>query len=777
MRYDTAANRISVTAAELVSLGLDDKAPLSYGLDRDAADRAVCVGGTPMELYAERGALRYLVTARAEAEDCTVTLRFSLPSTSPIPSPDTERQTRGEGFVAAYVLAAKRELDRVTLRTVYTAGEAEHTTSEEVSWKRLSTFFYQLLDTLATAHAEELDRVVRRLPTMAAAKYPFPSLREGQEEFISAAYRTMRKGQRLYVCAPTGIGKTMSALYPAVRAMGEGVFEKIFYFTSKHTGAQSAMGALDRLAETGVKLRGVELLAREKLCQRGLLCRADTPMRCGAAYGGSAMREAVSHLLALEKATVTAEDLQKEAKESGVCPYTLAQRYASLSDVVICDYNYLFDPSAYSRRFFSERGPWCLLVDEAHNLADRATASYSAELSPHRLRQMGETLGGDHARLFTLAADGIETAVDRMLTGELKEDRDGQTVGFFSSSDLPAGITEVVGELAEQTLSLTYDKQTPAALSHRALRMGQELTSLVAKLRLYGRGFVTFYERKGETRRLRSVCLDPSEPIRERLSLGESAVLFSATLHPIEYYRDLLGGDRGSATLSLPSPFSPSQFALTVMDKIPVGYSSREGSLLSVVRVILTTVRAHPGNYMVFCPSFAYLDALGEAIAKAVPGLPLLRQTRQMTEVARRDFLAAFSTDRKQALVGLCVLGGIYGEGVDLVGDRLIGAVIVGVGMPTLSDEREAQRAYFEDRYEMGTAYAYAYPGIGRVLQAAGRVIRDEADRGVLVLVDERYAAPAYREMLPAFWHHLKYAGDLPSLEATLRGFWAQERP
>jgi len=652
---------------------------------------------------------------------------------------------------------------------------------ETVTAEKLSQFFARLLTALLAYHAVELDRVCRRLPTMAKAKYPFSALREGQDIFISEAHRAMCRGERLFACAPTGIGKTMSVLFPAVRALGEGVFDKIFYLTPKTTVGEAAKEALLKLARAGADLRGVEVLAKERVCPSGLVCRTDEGGRCP--YSRCAPEretQAALALLSSGKTVVQAEDIRRTAIEHRVCPYELSLRYAELCDVVICDYNYLFDLRVSFRRFFSTKGRWCFLVDEAHNLLDRVRAGYSLTLTPSALHELGERVSflPQLSALFTQAGEGLRRLIAAKTADSTEQDKQGVPVGFASEKAEPVALQRVICRLAEVCTDTQNEENVslPPAQRRELYSVTYELYHMCDLLALCDERYVTFFRRKGEQYTFEMLCLDPAAVIDARLSLGQSAVLFSATLRPCDYYRDVLGGRRYDPILDLPSPFPPENLSVSVMDKIGVGYSAREATLSAVVRTILVTVKARPGNYMVFCPSYAYQQAVAGRLKKAVPGLCVMEQTPHMSDAERAAFLAAFSEDNKKALIGFCVMGGIYGEGIDLTGRRLIGAIVVGVGLPSLSDEREAMCAYYDEKYEAGHAYAYVYPGMNRVMQAAGRVIRTEKDRGVVVLIDERFGSPEYRALYPVAWHTLRFAGDTDALAVRLRDFWQGKR-
>jgi Rad3-related DNA helicase len=279
-----------------------------------------------------------------------------------------------------------------------------------------------------------------------------------------------------------------------------------------------------------------------------------------------------------------------------------------------------------------------------------------------------------------------------------------------------------------------------------------------------------FYE-EGSLR-IKLFCLDTGNIIRERLSKGHSALLFSATLTPLDYYRATLGGERSDAVLELPSPFDPSQLSVNIMDKISTRFSERESTLAAVMRVIIATISAKRGNYIVFCPSFAYSDALCRLFKAKYPKMRVISQKRNMSVKEKEAFLEEFRKEDKSYLVAFAVMGGIYSEGIDLAGDSLIGAIIVGIGMPAISYEREAMAAYYDEKFEEGKQYAYIYPGMNRVFQAAGRVIRSEEDKGVIVLIDDRFTDPIYKKSLPDLWEGLKFIDDAKILKEELDIFW-----
>ena len=474
-------------------------------------------------------------------------------------------------------------------------------------------------------------------------------------------------------------------------------------------------------------------------------------------------------------------EIRQVADEFTVCPYELSLTYAEISDVVICDFNYLFDPVVYIKRFFTKGGKYAFLVDEAHNLHERAREMYSAELALSELYAPSTEpiLGAFSAtKKLSLAAGAVfsETLI-AYLKDELRRDKDGHFIGAATVSEIPGRIYSLFDEIikvTEEEIRINQrseDEESEARLSY--------LRSFYYKIKKYADVMARFdssykmflFYEDGEIR-TKLFCLDTAPAIRERLNKGHGALMFSATLSPLDYYRSVLGGDRSDEILEVNSPFDPSQLSVCIMDRISTRFSERADTLSAVCRAVAATVSAKRGNYMVFSPSFAYSEALAAAFQAKYPKIKVISQKKDMTAKEKSAFLDEFKKEDGSYLIAFCVMGGIYSEGVDLAGDSLIGAVIVGIGMPALSYEREAIAAYYEEKYEEGKQYAYIYPGMNRVFQAAGRVIRREDDRGVIVLIDDRFDDPIYKKSLPKLWEGVKFIGDAKTLREELDKFW-----
>ena len=793
MLYDEKSGRLIIDCHEMVTVArrgisahipFDEDEPsisspkrIMRALLPDYAEQTLCygfsAGGFDFELTADA----FVRNAKALAIAC------EIDSSPAKPRREEAAQARGEAFIAAYALSELSGGADIEIRIIYvnpkTGEQAEHT--ELATRKRLVTFFNKCVCAVSVFAKPEAERATVRLPSLRDMKFPYPAIREGQREFIRTAYRSICRGGRLYASAPTGTGKTVSALYPALRAMGGGKVDKVFYLTPKTTTADAARDCLELMRERGAVLKAILLSSKERSCSSGLLCRKSKRLCKNSAC--NRLAEAVIELYNSGVAVVTRELVGQVAERLRVCPYELSLAYSELCDVVICDLNYLFSPTVYIRRFFDKGGRFAFLIDEAHNLSDRVREAYSAELSDDFIGSMAECeLLGPLSPLKKISREAKRVFVDSVLPlvkDEVREDKDGKRLGAANTKEPPLRLYSLLDELraaAENELLSQYsaeDEEKDARISviRDYLHTLKGASDILSRFDDSYEMFVFFDEGKI---RIKLFCLDTADIVRERLSKGHSAVLFSATLSPLHYYRAILGGQGQDEMLEVGSPFDPSQLSVSIMDKISTRYSEREDTLGAVVRAIAAAVSTRRGNYMVFSPSLAYSEALAELFRKKYPKIKTISQRKNMTPREREEFLEALKSDDKSYLIAFSVMGGIYSEGIDLAGESLIGAIIVGIGMPGLSYEREAMSAYFQDKYEEGKQYAYIYPGMNRVFQAAGRVIRREDDRGIIVLIDDRFDDPIYRKSLPALWHGVKFIGDAKALKARLEQFWQE---
>ena len=796
MRFDEKTKEINIDVHELVTIARrsasptpprDEDEPSLRGIPKRTMDAlTIKTEEMPLEYRFKTDEAHFCLTATAYCmTPVMITLAREVSSPLGKPTKEEAAELRGEAYITAYMLSKERGGGSVGIRILYVGAMSEKYTEqgELVDGEKLETFFEKCRKALIKYARPEIDRVTMRLPTLKTLKFPYANVREGQSEFIRSAYRTLAKGGALYASAPTGTGKTVSALYPALKALGDRRCTKAFYLTPKSTTARSAIECLELFAKGGAIIRAISLTAKEKSCQRGGLCkrsRRDCP--------ASSLRKISDATMALYDkgiTCVTIDEVREVANEYTVCPYELELFYAELCDVVICDFNYLFDPAVYIKRFFTAGGDYAFLIDEAHNLGERAREMFSAEISSIDIAELAECELLGHfsvAKKLSASAKAVfENSLLPLVKDEIRQTKDGVSVGAVSLSEAPTRLYSLFDEM-----SVVIDEEMRSCLSAKDSERDDRLFAI----RAYSKKIKKFADtltRFDDSYKLfvfyndgkilaKLYCLDTAPHIRRRLSLGKGAVLFSATLSPLGYYRATLGGERYDDTLEVNSPFSPEQLSVTIMDRISTRYSERGDTLNAIVRTVAATVSAKRGNYMVFSPSFEYCEALSRAFSAKYPKIKTLTQRKNMTLEEKRDFIDAFKEEDESYLIGFCVMGGIYAEGIDLVGDSLIGAVIVGIGMPSLSYEREAIAAYYEEKYEEGKQFAYIYPGMNRVFQAAGRVIRTETDRGVIVLIDDRFDDPIYKKSLPGLWQGVKFIDDPKKLKDILVEFWNEDK-
>jgi DNA excision repair protein ERCC-2 len=688
-------------------------------------------------------------------------------------------------------------LERLSLQLTYLALETGEVTEfrESLSFTELKTFFEATTSVYVDWIRDRHEWCLQRDESIRALAFPFSGFRPGQRQLAVAAYRVLAKGGRLFLEAPTGIGKTISVLFPAMKAMGESKVERVFYLTARTVGRTIAEKAFADMRRAGLRARTLTLTAREKLCVRdGQPCDTST---CPLALGyydrsKAAMRTALKH------EEITRPVLEAVAQEHQVCPFELSLDASTWVDAVICDYNYVFDPQVYLRRHFAEEsGQYGFLVDEAHNLVDRARDMFSAELTVAEIQEVKRALKGVPrcAKALTKLVSGLKKLAGTKATiSELSGSSSAPgELNFYSGTNPaePPSLTSAAGaenqnrtsrELPDFLLPLLDQalKEAEAWLvQNQAAEFREQLLQLYFRLHAFRRTaeayderFVTIIEGPPSVR-VRLFCLDPSFLLGQALDRGKAAVFFSATLRPLDYYRTLLGGAADSPTLQLVSPFPPENLAVLVHDGIQTHLKGRAASLLEVAEAIGALVDRRQGNYLVYFPSFRYMTAALEAFQALKPATSILVQRPAMTEAEREAFLAGFRAEHNETLVGFAVMGGIFGEGIDLVGEHLIGAVIVGVGLPQLCLERDLIRNYFQDRTGDGFGYAYTVPGMNRVLQAIGRVIRTETDRGVVLLIDTRFRETRYRRLFPPWWQ-VKRVRTTETVAQAVGAFWSK---
>ena len=592
----------------------------------------------------------------------------------------------------------------------------------------------------------------RFMPSIAQMRFPFENYRDGQRQMAANAYIAARDHRRVMIEAPTGIGKTAAALFGALKAMGEAKVSAIFYLTARTTGRRSAENALEIMRAKGLEVRSVTITAKEKSCIPG-----DTNCyMCPYSVGYYDRRRPVL-MQALQMEKLGAEEIRALAEEHQLCPFELSLDLAESADVIICDYNYVFDPRVRLQRFFTRKNGCVLLVDEAHNLSERARDMLTAELSGREIGKLRRDIGKD---------DPLYPALTRMLKA-LKAGEDFEDEVLTRAPDK-------IAMAADDLMEALTDSIPSGHPEHR------RLVRLLLDATWYTRRHGEFsenesrviLEKEGKLIRARLMCVDPSAHLDKCLKKVGSAVFFSATLTPPEFYAAQLAvkEDEGDALLSLASPFPPEN-QLTLLLRSETRYAHREESIGDICRGIYAMMSGKKGNYIACFPSYVYMNMAYERFAMMYPDVRLMKQQNRMSDAEREAFIAEFRPDPKGHMLAFIALGGVFAEGVDLPGDRLSGAAIISVGIPLICREREVIREFTDDGEGAGYDYAYTYPGFRRVQQAAGRVIRTETDRGVVLLMDDRFVQEKYVHLMPAHWN-VRVLPDNEAVERAVQRFW-----
>ena len=669
----------------------------------------------------------------------------------------------------AYMYAQQYNLSGVAVHLTYyhLDSQKEKTFERYFTLDELHTFFSDLitpyLDWFRKIHAWQIvrDQSIQKLD------FPYADYRPGQRDMAVAVYKAIRDQDRLYVQSPTGVGKTIAALFPAVKALGQGLAARIFYLTAKTPGRLVAEKALDDMRQANLRLRSVTLTAKEKIC----FCPPVNcdPEVCIFARGYfDKVKRALGEID--QHQAFTRPVIEEIARQYEICPFEFSLDLALWVDCIICDYNYAFDPRVYLHRFFDfSTEPYIFLVDEAHNLPDRARSMYSAELDKETVLNLERTL---KPHLPALAKK--LSAINKILL-EIRKACQAEGKEALVEYVPPEKLLKAIREFSQKAEDWLVMNQV-AEFRQELLEFYFLCSNYLRTAEYFDTFYVSYFERRGQSDlKAKLFCLDPAPMLALPLERSQSTIFFSATLLPMDYFMKLLTGAENHPRRIFKSPFPVENVSLLIHNGISTKYTQRADSYAVIASAIDAVCSAQVGNYLVFFPSYAYLAAVLELLKDIFPQRQLLVQDRGMTEEARDAFLAQFSSNNQETLIGLAVMGGIFGEGIDLVGDRLIGAVVVGVGVPQVCLENDLIKEYFDHQDVSGFAYAYQYPGFNRVLQATGRVIRTETDRGIIVLIDERFTHTRYRHLFPAHWRGFQVVQNTNEIKNKLARFYSRE--
>ena len=663
----------------------------------------------------------------------------------------------------AYIYGQEKNLEKVSVQMTYCQMETEEILrfKYEYTMDELNNWFWNVIHLYEKWAIFQVDWEEKRNASIKQTEFPY-EYREGQKELVTSVYRTILRKKKLFIQAPTGVGKTMSTVFPAVKAVGEGLADKIFYLTAKTITRTVAQQAFEHLKQKNLQMKSVVLTAKEKIC----FCEKTecNPDNCPYAKGHyDRVNDAVYDIL-VNCDEMSRENIELYAQKHQVCPFEMSLDVSLWVDAVIGDYNYVFDPNAHLKRFFSEgkKGKYLFLIDEAHNLVERGREMYSAVLYKEQFLSVKKKLK-DYPKLVRQL-----DACNKILL-EMKRECENFQI-HTSISSLYIKLVNVLNNMEKimEEKRQTDDEILEFYFAVRFfLNVYEELDE----------SYTIYTEMEEDGRfKIKLFCINPANNLDKYLAYGTSTIFFSATLLPITYYKKLLSVESDDYAVYAESPFDEKNRLVTVGYDVSTKYTKRSKIMYQkYAKYIQRIVNAKQGNYLVFFPSYRFMEDISQAFEELrMKNVTCVIQEQNMNEQKREDFLEKFEMEREESLVGFCVLGGVFSEGIDLKEERLIGAVIVGTGLPQVCNEREILKQYFEKQGENAFDYAYLYPGMNKVLQAAGRVIRTEQDLGIVALLDDRFQEWRYTENFPREWKKIEYC-NVDNIEEKIKQFWKEK--
>jgi len=671
---------------------------------------------------------------------------------------------RAQALCYAWIYLDEHELEKIDIQMTYAHLDTEviKRFRETLTRAELKQWYEELTDSYHKWLAYQIEWREKRNESMKKLEFPF-EYRKGQRKMVSGIYHAISKKEQIFIQAPTGVGKTMSAVFPAVRAIGQGMAETVFYLTARTITRTVAQDAFEILRDRGLLFKVVTITAKEKLC----FCDKPEcdPEKCPYAKGHyDRINDAVYELWTTEQ-SFDRETLLRHAQKWQVCPFELSLDLAVWMDGVICDYNYVFDPNVYLKRFFGENvsGNYLFLIDEAHNLVDRGREMYSASISLDDVIETRKFVKPYSQKLWKKLGK-----VKKQME-ELKQNC-GEWKVQENAGVLPISLLSVQGEMDQLLEEPPAQEVVDGILDfYFAVRNFLNISELVDD------NYVVYaaFDDNGRFY-LKLFCVNPAENLQKYLDKGNSTVFFSATLLPLQYYRKMLSTRSENFGMYVESPFEQKKRCLMICRDVSSKYTRRGyEEYRKIAEYIARMSWQKKGNYMAFFPSYRLMEDVYQVYQDefSVSWVRCISQHASMTELEREEFLEEFTEETEETLVGFCVMGGIFSEGIDLIGDRLIGAAVVGTGLPQVNCEREILKGYYDEKGEQGFDYAYRYPGMNKVLQAAGRVIRTKEDTGAILLMDERFLNRDYRNLFPREWNDACTC-TLGNVEKHLQAFW-----
>ena len=671
---------------------------------------------------------------------------------------------RAQALCYAWIYLDAHDLEKIDIQMTYAHLDTEviKRFRETLTRAELKQWYEELTDSYHKWLAYQIEWRKKRNESMENLEFPF-AYRKGQRKMVSGIYHAISKKEQIFIQAPTGVGKTMSAVFPAVRAIGQGMAETVFYLTARTITRTVAQDAFEILRDRGLLFKVITITAKEKLC----FCDKPEcdPEKCPYAKGHyDRINDAVYELWTTEQ-SFDRETLLRHAQKWQVCPFEMSLDLAIWMDGVICDYNYVFDPNVCLKRFFGENvsGNYLFLIDEAHNLVDRGREMYSASICLNDVIETRKFVKPYSQKLWKKLGKVKKQMEElRQNCGEWKVQE--------NAGVLPISLLSVQGELDQ------FLEESPAQeVVDGILDFYFEVRDFLNISELVDDNYVVYtaFDENGRFY-MKLFCVNPAENLQKCLDKGNSTVFFSATLLPLQYYRKMLSTRSENFGMYVESPFEQKKRCLMICRDVSSKYTRRGyEEYRKIAEYIARMSWQKKGNYMVFFPSYRLMEDVYQVYQDefSVSWVRCISQHASMTELEREEFLEEFTEETEETLVGFCVMGGIFSEGIDLIGDRLIGAAVVGTGLPQVNCEREILKGYYDEKGEQGFDYAYRYPGMNKVLQAAGRVIRTKEDTGAILLMDERFLNRDYRNLFPREWNDACTC-TLGNVEKHLQAFW-----
>lgn len=667
--------------------------------------------------------------------------------------------------IYAFMYSEMYNTPRMKVILSYCNVESEEiiTFSEYFSKEELKSFFLYILEKYYVFADFDYERIRIRNITAKNLEFPYKSYRKSQREMAVCVYKTIKLSKKLFVQAPTGTGKTISTIFPAIKALEQGLAEKIFYLTAKTITRQVAEEAFLLMKNKGLVMRVVTLTAKDKICFNN--DKKCDPLECIYANGHfDRVNEALLDIL--QEDIITRSVIEKYSKLHNVCPFEFSFDITNFCDCIICDYNYVYDPKVYLKRYFSEgmKNEFIILTDESHNLVERSREMYSANISKIEFSEVKKELKAVSGKIFKSLGKinkCIISIADNQMLGEKS----------YTSKEDSKDLYFLLHDFIRNADIWLQQNQMHKSFT-KVIELYFKVLDYLRISEFFDTRYIFYVEANPKDVLIKLLCLDSSYMLSNISKRVKSSVFFSATLTPLTYFKSVLGGVDEDFSFTLQSPFDQKNLCVVVDSSISTKYLNRENSYEQIADRLVTMINSKVGNYFVFFSSYLYLENVLTIFKEKNPNNKILVQEKNLNEEDRELFLNEFVENPKESMLAFSVLGGIFSEGIDLTGERLSGVMVVGVGLPMITTERNIISDYHKEKSGSGFEFAYQYPGMNKVLQAAGRVIRTETDKGIVILIDNRFLQTYYKKLFPLEWEQFFIINSSEKLQKRLAEFW-----